>query len=330
MIQSLSGGKCTCKAPCKINLHLLIKEKRPDGFHDLESVFAALDFADTLVFSLSAGPDSGETGKTVLSMKAEGPFLELVRRGQVFEPITPENNLVYRAAELFRSKTGFSPALSVEVTKRIPPGSGLGGGSSDAAATLLALNALAAGSGTGPLSAEALLDAAAELGSDVPFFVHVSASGGAPGAACEISGRGEHIKPLPPPPPLGVLLAFPGFGTHTGAAYGLLDAARLEDPAGEPLPRPRVRIARSWPAPETWDFSNDFLGLFLSRGADREQILYQRILADLQQAGSSFTGLSGSGSTCFGIFTSGETAAKAKKRLRETPYTLHATFFLAS
>jgi 4-diphosphocytidyl-2-C-methyl-D-erythritol kinase len=320
MIQLINEEKYTCQAPGKINLHLLIKERRSDGFHDLESVFVALDFADTLVFSLS-----GEAGKTVLSMKMEGPFLELIRRGQVFEPIAVENNLIYRAAELFRRKTGFSRAIRVEITKRIPPGSGLGGGSSDAAAVLLALNALAGGSEAGPLSAATLLDAAAELGSDVPFFIH--AAGG--GIACEVSGRGECIKSLPSPPPLGVLLAFPGFGTHTGGAYGMLDAARLENPAGY-SPRPRVSFNGSWPGPETWDFSNDFLALFLDRGAEGEKALYRKILADLDQAGSSFTGLSGSGSACFGIFDTPEKALAAKKRLSKTPYTLHSTFFLAS
>ncbi|MDR1308127.1 MAG: 4-(cytidine 5'-diphospho)-2-C-methyl-D-erythritol kinase [Treponema sp.] len=318
MIQSIAKGKYICKAPGKINLHLLIGERRPDGFHNLESVFAALDFADTLVFSLS-----GEAGKTVLSMKAEDPFLELIRRGQVFEPIAAEKNLVYRAVELFRQKTGFSRAIGVEVVKRIPPGSGLGGGSSDAAAALLALNTLAAASGT--LSGEALLDAAAELGSDIPFFVHAARNR----AVCEISGRGECIKPLPPPPPLGVLLAFPGFGTHTGGAYGLLDAARRENPAGC-SPRPGVNLNGPWPAPETWDFSNDFLALFLDRGPEGEKTLYRRMLADLKSAGASFTGLSGSGSACFGIFDSPERALGAKKRLQGTPYTLHATFFLAS
>ncbi|MDR2663319.1 MAG: 4-(cytidine 5'-diphospho)-2-C-methyl-D-erythritol kinase [Treponema sp.] len=320
MIQSLTRESYTCKAPGKINLHLLVGERRPDGFHSLESVFAALDFADTLVFSFS-----GEAGKTVLSMKAEEPLPELVRRGRVFEPIPAEKNLVYRAVELFRQKTGFSRALGVEVTKRIPPGSGLGGGSSDAAAVLLVLNGLAASSGTGSLSAEALLDAAAELGSDVPFFVHAAQGR----TACEITGRGECIKPLPPPPPLGVLLAFPGFGTHTGGAYGLLDAARRENPPGA-SPRPRVSLNGSWPPPETWDFSNDFLGLFLDRGAEGEKVLYRKMLADLQRAGASFTGLSGSGSACFGIFDTPERALAAKKGLPETPYTLHATFFLAS
>jgi 4-diphosphocytidyl-2-C-methyl-D-erythritol kinase len=127
-----------------------------------------------------------------------------------------------------------------------------------------------------------------------------------------------------------VLLAFPGFGTHTGGAYGLLDAARLENPGAYSAPRPVVSLDGSWPRPETWDFSNDFLGLFLDRGTEREKALYPKMLADLKRAGASFTGLSGSGSACFGIFDSPERALEAKKRLPETPYALHATFFLAS
>jgi 4-diphosphocytidyl-2-C-methyl-D-erythritol kinase len=88
-------------------------------------------------------------------------------------------------------------------------------------------------------------------------------------------------------------------------------------------------VKGTWPSPDTWKFTNDFLELFLNHGTDREKQLYRTILEDLKQAGASFVGLSGSGSACFGIFDSFEDALKAKRQLAEV-YSLEATFFLAS
>jgi 4-diphosphocytidyl-2-C-methyl-D-erythritol kinase len=333
MIQTIGPEKLVLKAPCKINLHLQIGAKRSDGFHDLESIFVPLDCADTLVFTPLGRDDGGNEGLTSVTMKAEGPFLELsIRREQIFDPIPPKKNIVYRAAEIFREKTAYTGDLGIEIIKRIPPGSGLGGGSSNAAAALLGLNSLAARPGASgrTLSHEELLDAAAQLGSDVPFFVAPGYEPGSPPGkvmTCAVSGRGECIKPLPSPPPLGVLLVFPGFGSHTGRAYGLLDTCRGDDfstgPAGA------IPVNGTWPSPDTWKFTNDFLELFLNHGTAREKQLYRTILEDLKQTGASFTGLSGSGSACFGIFDSFENAQNAKKQLAEA-YTLEATFFLAS
>ncbi|MDR2210348.1 MAG: hypothetical protein LBO65_02630 [Spirochaetaceae bacterium] len=341
MIQLLSQKKVRIKSPGKINLHLAIGGKRPDGFHDLESIFAALDFSDTLIFS-SLG---GNNGKISLRMKAAGPFLELSRRyGQVFEDISPEKNLVYRAMELFHRKTGYSGDTSVSIIKRIPPGSGMGGGSSNAASALIAMNTLGAAAGAagtfgtakvsvapgGLLSQGELRDLGAELGSDIPFFVETgfagAASGGVP--AAWVSGRGERIRVLSPPPPLGILLAFPGFGSHTGAAYGLLDRFR-KDPPPPVFPQDFL-LNGKWPLPETWDFSNDFLGLFLDHGTDRERASYRSILEDFKRTGAVFSGLSGSGSACFAVFKTPKDAAAAKNRLRKAPYALQETFFLAS
>jgi len=319
-------GRIVLQAPCKINLHLSIGGRRPDGFHDLESIFTALEFADTLTFT----PLPDKEGLTTISLLGEGPFLELSRRG-VFPPIPPEKNLVCRAAELFRAKTGFSANLAVDLVKRIPPGSGLGGGSSDAAAALLALNTLAGPSepGNGLLSRQELLELAAELGSDVPFFITITGGRENPGwgksPACAASGRGELLEPLPPPPPLGVLLAFPGFASDTAAAYKLLDAF-----AGGSWQETKHPVNGSWHPPETWKFTNDFLDLFLNHGTEQEKNAYKAILQDLRAAGAAFAGLSGSGSTCFGVFPSLEAAEKARQGLSGAFYTLKTTFFLHS
>ncbi|MDR2111086.1 MAG: 4-(cytidine 5'-diphospho)-2-C-methyl-D-erythritol kinase, partial [Spirochaetaceae bacterium] len=142
------------EAPGKINLHLRVKGLRADGYHGLESIFLALAWGDTLRVDAAAGP-----GGCTLFRNCFPPLEDLT--------FPPEQDLAYRAALLFRAKTGFDRALRIELDKRIPLGSGLGGGSSDAAAVLLALDRLA---GTG-LSTAALGALAETLGSDVPFFL---------------------------------------------------------------------------------------------------------------------------------------------------------------
>jgi 4-diphosphocytidyl-2-C-methyl-D-erythritol kinase len=351
------AGTITLHPPCKINLHLAVGNRRADGFHELESIFAALAFSDTLTFT--ALPGGG--AKTALSVRAEGPIEELSQRGQVFPSYPAENNLVYLAAELFRSKTGFSRDISIELVKRIPPGSGLGGGSSDAAAALLAMNELARfdkGASAdsrkagmqwqpevpgGTLSREDLLDLAAQLGSDVPFFIEIALPGchcmpgwlpSADGSlekssARAVGGRGEIFRFLPPPPPLGVLLAFPGFASHTGAAFSLLDERRMAEKAEKQFPEVCTGPAAvAWTAPETWAYTNDFQDLFLNHGTPRERDAYRTMLGDLRQAGAIYSSLSGSGSACFGIFPGPEEAKEAKKSLNRAFYILESTFFL--
>ncbi|AEF81399.1 4-(cytidine 5'-diphospho)-2-C-methyl-D-erythritol kinase [Leadbettera azotonutricia] len=297
---------CSIQAPCKINLHLMVGEKRPDGYHDLQSIFAALDYSDTLTFEIVSCNGS-------FVQHWEVPFEEDCA-------IPPGQNLVNKALGLFREKTGFAAHLSIHVVKRIPAGAGLGGGSSDAASTLLALNAL---SGANLAKAE-LLEMAASLGSDVPFFLN--------GGAAWASGRGEHLEPLPCPKDLWVLLAKPPFASPTAEAYGLLDESRetgrLE--AGEYPPHKPGRLLSPRDLgdvlagpPEKWPFYNDFLPIL---SENRE---YLRLLEKLAISGSAFSGLSGSGSCCFGIFREKETAQKAQKALLNRKIFTELTFFLA-
>ena len=323
MIQPIQAKqKIFLNSPGKINLHLSVLKKRADGFHDLESIFAALDFSDTLSLSLLPGNES----ETRLVLREEGPYRELLQKGQLFTPFPKENNIVYLAVELFRSKTGFSGNLKAELTKRIPPCSGLGGGSSNAAAALFALNELASADCL-PLSMENMLDMAAQLGSDVPFFIEISRQNPQKSPARAVKGRGEQFFFLPPPPSLGILLAFPGFSSHTGPAFRLLDEKR-------PLimernsPGFHFGVNDLWDSPKTWDFFNDFKELFLEYGTEQEKNAYRAILTDLKKAGAAFSGLSGSGSACFGIFSSPKEAETAQKKLKGAFYVLQSTFFL--
>jgi len=305
---------CTTTAPCKINLHLKIGDKRGDGFHSLESLFASLDFGDTLRFECT-----GEEGKLELSMDWE------TKDGLICD-IPPETNLVFRAVSLFRERSGYKNGLRIHVIKRIPVGAGLGGGSSDAANCLLALNSLA----FSPFSMEELSQMAAVLGSDVPFFLS--------GGAAFVSGRGEIVEPAKIPEGLWVILAKPPFSSETASAYALLDQAReagfcgteSEGPSKETLLRSLKEDPRSWP------FRNDFLPVFMNQ--PENAAVYKAILEALKDAGASFAGLSGAGACCFGVFTAKKTALAAVKALdseilRRRPSAgtnfIKLTFFLA-
>jgi 4-diphosphocytidyl-2-C-methyl-D-erythritol kinase len=276
-------------APGKINLHLRVRGKRPDGYHDLESIFLALQFGDVLRFSL------GDEPGTVRIRGLEG--------------VAEEENVIYRAQALFREAAGFDRGLRVDLEKRIPLGGGMGGGSSDGAAALRALNEL---SGAG-LSGSRLAELAAGLGSDVPFFLT--------GGAAWVSGRGERIRPLPPPPAFPVVLVNPGFPSETAGAFRLLDAAR-ESPSGAfPGPEedadPEALIEALGGDPRKWPFCNDFFPVLNAETGG----VYGEILMRLKGLGAVFCGLSGAGSTCFGIFSAPETAEKAVEILsKERPF----------
>ncbi len=179
-------------APAKINLSLRVLGRRGDGFHEIETFMVPLDVADEL--TLDVADTAGAGG---IELICSDPTL----------PTGPDN-LAYRAAELFRTRLDREmPAVRITLTKNVPHGAGLGGGSSDAATVLLALNErLGAGLGVGELAA-----IAAELGSDVPFFVYRSA------AVCR--GRGELVEPTDFASKLPMVLFKPPFPIPTPWAY---------------------------------------------------------------------------------------------------------------
>jgi 4-diphosphocytidyl-2-C-methyl-D-erythritol kinase len=293
--------------------------RRPDGFHDLAGIFAALDFGDSLLFEVvadtsdtSADVSGGEPGCAIrIDWKAGGTVRPAA--------LPHEKNSVYRAVSLFRAWTGYRASLRISVEKRIPLGAGLGGGSSDAASALMALDALA---GTG-LSRAALLEMAAELGSDVPFFLT--------GGTALVSGRGERIRPIAAPRNIWVALVNPGFHSGTAEAFALLDAVRAqgtEEYSGEVGGSLEDMGAFLAGQPETWPFVNDFLPVLLARGGEAAAV-YRDILGALQTLGAEFSGLTGTGSTCFGIFRSKGAAQQAVQTLLRRWNCTQMTFLLA-
>jgi len=276
-------NKLTIAAPAKLNLHLEVLNKRKNGFHDLKSVFLAVNFGDTLHFEPLDGEKTAEIAVKGLNLD-----------------IPPEKNIIFRALCLFRKKTSFANGLKITVEKRIPSGGGLGGGSSDAAAALLALNEMA----DYPLSRAALLDTAEALGSDVPFFIYRT-------AAALVTGRGDIIEPFKAPR-LFFVLVNPGFPSDTAAAFRLLDEYRVKFKTPHKEARRREIEGEVFSDLARWSFWNDFLAVF----GERERSVYDEIIGGLRELGAGFAGLSGTGSTCFGVFTESESAQRAAEALR--------------
>ena len=264
-------------APAKVNLLLRILEPMPDGFHRLETLFQAVDLMDHLTVEVVSGGD-----------------VELRVSGADVGPA--EANLVTRAVRLFRSHTGSSTGLRITLQKGIPAGAGLGGGSSDAGATLRTLN-LAHGS---PLDLHELTSLGGALGADVAFFA--GESGLSMG-----EGRGERLTALPGLPTRPLVLGLPPVHVATGPAYGALASAR----AGQPPPS---RVLH--PPPGDWveveaRALNDFEGV-----VPQAHPLVGSALQALRRAGASTALLSGSGSAVFGLFPGDEPRPDTLQELR--------------
>ena len=176
-------------APAKVNLSLRVLGRRGDGFHEIETFIAPISLCDEIKIER-------RSGKQEIAFRCDD---QSVPKG--------EDNIVVRAASVFFEETKITSGVSIALKKKIPHGAGLGGGSSDAASTLLALNELFETN----LPREALAKMAEMIGSDIPFFIFQSA------AVC--TGRGEFVSPTRLREQLSVLLLKPGFGVPTQWAY---------------------------------------------------------------------------------------------------------------
>jgi 4-diphosphocytidyl-2-C-methyl-D-erythritol kinase len=265
-------------ARAKINLRLLVLARESSGYHQIETVFCALDFADDVEIALGG----------------EGIRFEVESTDDVVVPGGPEN-LAWRAAERFFQTTKRTAAAAIRLRKRIPVGAGLGGGSSDAASTLKGLNLLC---GT-PLSEAQLVDIGGKLGADVPFFLC--------GSSFALAwGRGQRLLPLQPLPAMPVLLVVPPFAIETRSAYQALSAETHTQPAVlHPL-----RL-QSWEATQE-EAANSFEAALFPQYPRLAEIRDA-----LRVAGATTALLSGSGSTVFGLFPLPRAATRAAKKLRE-------------
>jgi len=275
----------TLQSPAKVNLHLEIGGRRNDGFHDLCSLFQIVSLTDTI---------------TIRSLKESDKTCSI--HGNF--SCDSEDNLICRAYRLFSDRYGVGTSIEVAVDKRIPEGAGLGGGSSNAAATLKGLRDLFS------VSADdrELARLGAEIGSDVPFFCL--------GPLAMVSGRGEKVVPLNRPRTLPMVLVLPDFPVSTGDAYRWLDEGRGGD---SPSVSSNLDFAALYAKPpDEWPFFNSFTPVLRERYP-----LIGQILDTFSFEGALYTDVSGSGSAVYGIFADEPAAQgaalvlKGKKNLKQ-------------
>ena len=265
-------GAVVARAPAKVNVHLAVGPLRSDGFHELRTVYLAVSLFDTV----TVRPGEGLT----LSVTGEGT----TGSGPDAVP-TDRRNLVWRAAELLAERAGVPADAAITIDKSIPAAAGLAGGSADAAAALIALDALW---GTRATRGE-LTALAARLGSDVPFSLL--------GGVALGSGRGEQLSPVLARRRWDWVLGIAGEGLSTPAVYAELDRLRAEGrvPGGEELssPDPVIAALRSGPVPAlAAALGNDLQPPALSLRPD-----LRRALRAATGAGAAAALVSGSGPT---------------------------------
>jgi 4-diphosphocytidyl-2-C-methyl-D-erythritol kinase len=268
----------------KINLRLDVLGKRPDGFHELRTIFQTVSLHDEL--RMRTAHSKG------IALSVEG--------NQALAGEQPEKNLVYRAVDALRRELGIRGGVEIQLKKTIPAGRGLGGGSSDSAAALLAYLRLT----KKKLAAARLLEIASSLGADVPFFLHG-------GRALGIS-RGDEIYPLPDIPRLQILVVSPKeIHVPTLDAYGWMEAQPLSLTNSAGTSKLFEFCALSWSLPavagsQGSGLSNDFEGPVFRRHPRLDQIK-----RELLQRGATEASLAGSGSAVFGVFPSPAMARRA-------------------
>jgi 4-diphosphocytidyl-2-C-methyl-D-erythritol kinase len=263
----------------KINLDLRVLHKRPDGFHELRTIFQTISLADTIDVQY-------QPGRSKIELKSN---------------IDIPGNLIVKAADLLMRATRAQGQLRIRLTKRIPMGSGLGGGSSNAAAMLLGLPAIL----KKKIALEKLMELAAELGSDVPFFLI--------GGTAVGLGRGTELYPLPDVPASPGLLITPDIHSSTAAAYAALNRQQLDELSPDILRNFQSFILRTCspiPNPHPQPV-NDF-----------EEVVFRlhpqlkSIKGKLLKLGARRALMTGSGSALFGLFPSRELRDRAAGRFR--------------
>ena len=260
------------KAFAKLNLDLRVLYRREDHFHELRTVFQTISLADDLHIEYAPSADA--------AIEIEGANIP--------------DNLIERAARACLAEWGEGGTVRCHLRKRIPMGAGLGGGSSDAAAVLLALPVLA----RRPIATRRLLEMAAALGSDVPFFLE--------GGAVAGLGRGEELYPLADRTGFALLVA-PGIHVSTPAAYAALAPQLTVAPWQQ-----KIRTFQEFVGNPSVPGHNDFEAVVF-----RQHPKLELIKSQLCEAGAEWALMSGSGSSIFGLFRSREDVSRARERFRE-------------
>lgn len=293
------------KAFAKINLALDIVGKDEQGYHMLETVMKTVDLSDSIFtcteegiskLAFYADAKTADSLKDIFTkMKATGKKIVVASDNRALP--TGEKNLAYKAASLFCEKTGYDREIFIYIVKKIPVGAGLGGGSSDAAAVLKALNNLA----RFPLEPAELREIASQVGSDVPFFMSAR-----PAYA---TGRGTEIKRLPDLPPLSIVLVKPSIFSSTAEAYTDYDCTEIPEDAHPDCERLIRNLLKRDVAGAAADMKN-----VLEYPVFKKYPLLAEIKEEmLSREGVLTAFMTGSGSTIVGLFENSKYAKEAEK-----------------
>lgn len=277
----MNQNKIRLFAPAKINWALTIERRRPDGYHDIHTIFQALEWGDELICNRN---DNNEC-----AIACNDPAVP-----------TGAENLVAKAwvrmRQIFPDRVG---GMKVDLTKRIPAGAGLGGGSSDAAAALVAIDKLYnLALGQSELEAHA-----AAIGSDCPFFLR--------GGTVLASGRGEIMRPIPNHlDPVWVVIVWPGFTSPTAEAYRRVKPEHWQDDSAvmatvKALELGNLKLLQT-------NMKNIFSELVVL-----PNMKYKKVVSEFKNAGILCPRLSGSGSALFGLARDGNHAAQACRQLNQ-------------
>lgn len=278
----------------KLNLHLAILNRRSDGFHSLVSFFHLISLHDEI--AIEWHPDSS----LQIECEMEGAL-----------QLQPEKNIAYQAALLFLQKVNRKGFCRIFIKKKIPSQAGLGGGSSDAATVLLALNQLTAF----PLEEAQLYDLALKLGSDVPFFIK--------GSAALVEGRGEVLTPLAAPLSYPILVVVPPIPISTKEAFLHLDAQERKNIDFE-VEKNRIKNDCSL-SPSQWSFYNSFQPFI-----EKEYPVMKEYRKIFLESGASFASLSGSGSAIFGIYEDETKREQAMENFSHFPLKIYREKLIAN
>lgn len=291
------GAPIAVRAKAKLNLSLAVLARRADGFHEIESLMVPVTLHDTLRVQISEVPGIR------LRVRFGGRLATAAGSPLAHDVPSDATNLVVRAAQALAVAAGLAestaspcvPGLDIDLVKRIPSGSGLGGGSSDAAAVLVA--AAKAWGLDVPLDRLAAIGAG--IGSDVPVFFA--------GGAAIAGGRGERIEPVAGLPPLHAVIARPATGLSTAAVYARCtpDATR----------RGEARQLATALAAGRCRGGQPFMHNSLEAAARTMCPEVDRLLADFARAGAAHPLLTGSGSACFALMRSSMEARRVAARL---------------
>lgn len=265
-------------SPAKINLYLHITGKRPDNYHLIDSIITFININDQMLFEPSKEN-------------------KLIIEGQFSEKLSISDNIILKAIEKFNIKTGKNNCLNIKLIKNIPVGAGLGGGSSNAATTLIALNKLYKTN----LSINSLKEIGLELGADVPIFIE--------GITSYVSGIGEVLENLSAMPKLNILLVNPGKHLATKDVFYRLD--EIAKPA-------------EFTKQLSFNSQTELVNFLLKTDNQLEQpaIAIEPVIKYILKTislenGCQLAKMSGSGATCFGIFENKKIAEKAAENIRK-------------